>query len=463
MDFDLIVIGSGPGGYVAAIRASQLGLKTAVVEKDNVGGLCLNWGCIPTKSLLKNAEVLNVVKGASEFGLSFENLRYDFGKAISRSRTVVRRLTAGIKHLLSKNGIEYITGTAYIEDSQTVQIYHPTKNQTTKLKTSHIILATGARPKDIPNLTVDGESIITSREALDLKIVPASLLIVGGGATGVEFAHIYSSYGSDVTLVERMGSLLPNEDRDISNLLEKSFVRQGIKVLTEHSILKTTKENENLNVTLQGPLGQGKYSFEKILLATGVEGNTKHIGLEDLGIEISNGFIEVDEKMRTSRSNVYAIGDVTGKLLLAHVASAQAMVAVDSILGIETMPIKYRDMPKATYCHPQITSFGYTESEATKLDLPVKIGSFPFQANGKALATGDTYGLVKLIINENTGEILGAHMIGQEVTELLPELILTKTLSGTVDDIIGTVHSHPTLSEAIREASLGARGRDIHI
>ena len=402
MDFDLIIIGSGPGGYVAAIRASQLGLKTAVIEKGDIGGICLNWGCIPTKALLKNAEVLNLIKRADEFGISYDNLQYDFGKAISRSRTVVRRLTNGIRHLLSKNEIKYITGSAYLEDNRTVKIHHHEGAQITTLKAPHIILATGARPKAIPTISVNGESIITSREALELTTVPSPLLIVGGGATGVEFAHLYKAYGANVTIVEKMESLLPNEDEDISALLEKAFVLQGIRVLTKHSVIKTSTENGILRVTLQGPQGQETYFCEKLLLATGVEGNIYDIGLENLGIAISNGFVDVDEKMQTNVSNIYAIGDLTGKLLLAHVASAQAAIAVDSILGVETKPIEYNNMPRATYCHPQVTSFGYTESEANSIGLPVKVGMFPFQANGKALASADTYGLVKIVTNENT-------------------------------------------------------------
>ena len=458
-NYDLIIVGAGPGGYVAAIRAGQLGLKTAVVERDEVGGVCLNWGCIPSKALLRNAEVLSLFKRAGEFGISFDNLRYDFGEAISRSRTVVKRLTNGVESLLKKNKVDHITGHARLRDAHTVEVAEGSQTLTAE----NVILATGARYRPLTGLEVDGEAIITSREALELTEVPSSVVIVGGGATGVEFAYLYRAYGADVTVVEVLPHLVPGEDEEISQQLERSFARQGITVATGSRVVGVQGGAGGVKLTVESPDGKKELECQKVLVAAGVQGNSDGLGLEELGIEVERGFIVVDEKMRTNVPGIYAIGDVTGKVLLAHVASAQGTLAVETVAGMESRGLDYKKMPRATYCHPQITSFGYTEREATENGYTVKVGRFPFQANGKALALGEGAGMVKVVVDGDSGEIIGAHMIGAEVTELLPELTMTALLEGTVKELGWLTHSHPTLSEAVKEAALAAEGQAIHI
>ena len=458
-DYDVIIIGGGPGGYVAAIRAGQLGLKTAMVEMDDVGGVCLNWGCIPSKALLRNAEVLTLFQRAEEFGISFDNLRYDFGKAISRSRTVVKRLTSGVESLLKKNKVDHIKGYARLKDAHTVEI----EGDSQTITAGNVIIATGARTRPVPGLEVDGETLITSREALELQEVPSPVVIVGGGATGVEFAYLYRAYGAEVTVVEMLPHLVPTEDEEIGQQLERSFSRQGIKVLTGSRVTEVTKGSGGVNLSVESPEGAKELDCQKVLVAVGVQGNSDGLGLEELSIEVERSFIKVDEKMQTNVPGVYAIGDVTGKLLLAHVAQAQGIVAVETIAGMGSRALDYRKMPRATYCQPQVTSFGYTEKEAVDMGYSVKVGRFPFQANGKALALGESDGLVKVVVDGDSGEILGAHMIGTEVTEMLPELTITSLLEGSVKELGWLVHSHPTLSEAIKEAALAVDDLAIHI
>ena len=458
-EYDVVVIGAGPGGYVAAIRAGQLGLKTAVVEADEVGGVCLNWGCIPSKSLLRNAEVLSLFKRAAEFGISYDNLSYDFGTAISRSRTVVRRLTTGVKSLLKKNKVDLINGFARLEDANTITVDGDARTITAK----NIIIATGTRPRPVPGLEIDGDVVISSREALELPEVPSPVAIVGGGATGVEFAYLYRAYDAEVTLVEILPHLLPSEDEEISRQLERSFSRQGIKALTGSRVTDVKRTPEGVTLTVETPDGSASLDCRRVLVAAGVQGNTDGIGLEDVGIEVERSFVRVDDTMRTSVPNIYAIGDVTGKMLLAHVAMAQGVLAVEGIAGIRSPALDYKKMPRATYCNPQVTSFGYTEKEAGEMERSVKIGKFPFQANGKALALGEPEGMVKLVVDADTDEIIGAHMIGPEVTEVLPEIAVTGMLEGSVNELGLLVHSHPTLSEAVKEAALAANGEAIHI
>ena len=458
-DYDVAIIGGGPGGYVAAIRAAQLGLRTALVERDEVGGVCLNWGCIPSKALLKNAEVLTLFQRAEEFGISFDNLRYDFGKAIARSRTVVKRLTGGVESLLKKNRVDYVKGYGRLTDAHTVEV----EGGPQTLTAGSVIVATGARPRPVPGLEVDGETFITSREALELEEAPSPVVIVGGGATGVEFAYLYRAYGAEVTVVEMLPRLVPNEDEEMGQQLERSFSRMGIATLTGSRVTGVNRRPGGVVLTVDTPSGTKELDARKALVAVGVQANSDGLGLEALGIQLERGFISIDERMQTNVPGVYAIGDVTGKLLLAHVAQAQGIVAVETIAGMESPALDYKKMPRAIYCQPQVTSFGYTEKEALDEGYSIKVGRFPFRANGKALALGEPDGLVKVVVDGDSGEILGAHMIGAEVTEMLPELTLTNLLEGSVKELGWLVHSHPTLSEAIKEAALDADGLAIHI
>jgi len=458
-EYDIAVIGAGPGGYVAAIRAVQLGLKTAIVECDEVGGICLNWGCIPSKALLRNAEVVTLFKHAEDFGVTYDNLHLDYSKAIDRSRNVVAKLTKGIAHLLRKNTVDHIVGEASFIDPHTLRI----STSQDVIHAKNFIIATGARPKTIPPLPIDGDTIITSREALKQKDLPAQVIIVGGGAVGVEFASIYKAYGVDVTIVEMLPRILPNEDEEISQLLERYLGQQDIKIMTNAKVSGMTHSNGSVSIELEHNQTVSKLKCDKVLVAIGVQGNVEDLGLKEIGIAAEDGFIKIDDTMATNLPNVYAIGDVTGKLLLAHAASAQGVNAVESIAGLNPNPLIYKDMPKATYCHPQVSSFGLTEKEAKEQGRDIKIGKFPFQASGKALALGDTKGLIKLVTDAKYGEILGAHMIGPEVTELLATVSMTRMLEGTAGELGWLVHSHPTLSETLKEAALAAKDSAIHI
>ena len=458
-EYDVVVIGAGPGGYVAAIRAGQLGLKTAVVEADEVGGVCLNWGCIPSKAILRNAEVLSLFKRASDFGISYENLSYDFGSAITRSRRVVRRLTTGVKSLLRKNKVDLIDGFGRLEDANTIVV----DGRDQSISAKNIIVATGTRPRPVPGLEIDGDVVISSREALELPEAPSPVVIVGGGATGVEFAYMYRAYDADVTVVEMLPHLLPSEDEEISDQLERSFERQGIKALTASRVTDVRRSSDGVSLTVESPDGSTSLECRRVLVAAGVQGNTEGIGLEKSGVATDRSFIQVDQEMRTNVPGIYAIGDVTGKMLLAHVAMAQGVLAVERIAGMSSPTLDYKKMPRATYCIPQVTSFGFTEREAAEVEQPVKIGKFPFQANGKALALGDSEGMVKVVVDAETDEIIGAHLIGPEVTEMLPEIAITGLLEGSVNELGLLVHSHPTLSEAVKEAALAANGEAIHI
>ena len=458
-DYDLVVLGAGPGGYVAAIRAGQLGMKTAVVERDVVGGVCLNWGCIPSKALLRNAEVLNLVRDAESFGISFDNLQFDFGAAIDRSRKVVKRLTGGVELLLRKNKVDRINGYGALRDSKTVEI----AGSGQVVSADNLIIATGARDLEIPSLPVDREVVITSREALELRDIPARVVIVGGGATGAEFAHIYSTYGADVTIVEMLPRLIPLEDEEISTQLERAFKKQGVKAITGAGVRGITVANGKASVAVSKDGEESVVECDKVLVAVGVQGNIDGIGLEAVGVETARGFVVIDDDMKTNVPGVYAIGDVTGRMLLAHVASAQGVTVVESLAGMDPPALDYVRMPRAIYCKPQVASFGLTEAQARKQGLSVKIGKFPFAASGKALALGETDGMVKLVVDAEVGEILGAHMIGSEVTELLGELGLTRLLEGTTAELGWLVHPHPTISEVVKEAALAAEGQAIHI
>jgi dihydrolipoamide dehydrogenase len=461
--YDLVVVGAGPGGYVAAIRAAQLGLSTAVVEREEVGGVCLNWGCIPTKSLLRNAEVIGLLKQGKEYGFTFDNLQVDFAAAIKRSRRVSNRLVKGVQGLLKKNGVEVVKGTGRLLAPGRVAV----EPEGIVLEAGHIILATGAQSRSIPGLSVDGERIITSREALARESCPDSIIIVGAGAIGVEFAHLYNTYGADVTLVEMLPRVLPLEDEEVSTTLARALKRRKIRVLTNTRTEGATVTEDAVAVQVKQVESGDEETLtaDVVLVAIGVRPNSEDLGLDSAAVGTDrHGFVPVDGYMRTSSPGIYAIGDLTGKLLLAHVASAQGMVAVEHIAGHETQPIEeYAFMPRCTYSQPQVASLGLSEAEAREQGHDINVGRFPFQASGKALALAEREGFVKIVAHSTSGEILGVHMIGAEVTELLPELALARTLEATPEEIARTVHAHPTLSEVIMEAAHGVEGQPIHI
>ena len=460
-DYDVVVIGAGPGGYVAAIRAAQLGMKTAVVERDELGGICLNWGCIPTKSLLRNAEVLALFRRAEEFGIHVDGLTHDFGAAIDRSRQVASRLTRGVEYLFRKNKVERIAGEGVLRGPGQVEV----KGTGQVISAGSVILATGARPRSLPDLPVDGTLVMTSREALERKDLPESVVIIGGGAIGCEFAYLYNAYGVRVTLVELLPHLLPLEDPEVSQQLERAFRDQGITVLTGTKIVGSEASTgaSGVALTLETPSGSESVTAAAALVAVGIQGNTEDIGLEAAGVATERGFIVVDERMQTSVPSVFAIGDVTGRLPLAHVASAQGVAVVESLAGLDTAPLDYALMPRAVYCQPQVASWGLSEEAAKEAGHDVQVGRFPFTANGKALGLGEAQGSVKLVVDARYGAILGAHLIGPDVTELLAELSMTRALEGTADELGAMVHAHPTLSETLKEAALAARGQPIHM
>ena len=462
-NFDLVVIGAGPGGYHAAIRGAQLGFKTAVVEKDDgtgiggMGGVCLNWGCIPSKSLLKNAELVNTLKRPGDWGLSFDNFKADMGKAVERSRKVSGTLTQGIGFLLRKNKIEAFKGKGSLSGPSSVQVEGgPTLNAKT------VVIATGARPRSLPNLEIDGTSIITSRQALELKETPKSIGIVGGSAIGVEFAYYFRAYGAEVTIFEMLPHLVPNEDEEVSAELERAFKKQGINYVTGAKVSGTKKRGDQLAIKYEAGGEPGEFVCDRVLLGVGVQPNSDGIGLEKVGVQTDRGFIKVNSKLQTTLPNVFAVGDVTGKMLLAHVAFTQGVFVAEHLKGLNPPEISYPDMPRCTYCVPQIASIGITEKQAREQGIKVKTGKFPFRGAGKAIAIGEFEGFVKIVTDEESGEVLGAHMIGPEVTELVAEIGVLKTLEGTPYELGGTTHAHPTLSEAVKEAALAVRGEAIH-
>ncbi|MBN1453216.1 MAG: dihydrolipoyl dehydrogenase [Anaerolineales bacterium] len=462
--YDVVVIGAGPGGYVAAIRAAQLGQKTAIVDKQWMGGVCLNVGCIPSKSLLRNAEIAHILRErGKDFGFSFDNLSLDYGVAFKRSRQNSDRLTKGVGFLMKKNGITVYMGTAHLPKPGTVTVTDA-EGKATELSAKNIVVATGATASVPGAWKVDGEKVVTYLEAIMQDKLPKSAVIIGAGAIGVEFATIWNSYGVEVTIVEMLPHLVPLEDEEVSKELEKNFKKNGINFLTGHKVesVETTKTGVKVVVSAEGK--ETTLEAEQALVAIGFRPNSSGLGLEELGVKISErGFIEIDERMVTNVPGIWAIGDVTGKLMLAHVGSAMGIVCAENIAGAETVTLDYEMMPRATYCQPQVASFGLTEAQAMERGYQVKIGRFPFQPNGKALGLGDYAGFVKLVVDEKYGEILGAHMIGPEVTELLPELTLAHMMELTPAEIARNVHAHPTLSEVIMEAAHGAEGSPIHI
>ncbi len=463
-DFDVVIIGAGPAGYVAAIRAAQLKQKVAIVDKQWLGGVCLNVGCIPSKSLLKNAEVAYTLRErGKDFGFSFDNLKFDYGVAVKRSRQNSDRLTKGVGFLMRKNSVTVYMGEARLKNKNTVTVTDADK-KVTELNAKNIIVATGATAVVPAAWKPDGEKIVTYLEAILQTKLPKSVIIIGSGAIGVEFATIWRSYGVDVTIVEMLPRLVPLEDEEISKELKKEFEKRGIKCLVGNKVESVDASPTGVKVKTSAEGKENTLEAEQALVAIGFRPNSKGFGLEEAGVKINErGFIEINDKMQTSVPNIWAIGDVTGKLMLAHVGSAMGIVAAENIAGAETVTLDYEMMPRATYCQPQVASFGLTEAQARERGHNIKVGRFPFQANGKALGLGDYAGFIKILVDDKYGEILGAHMIGPEVTELLPELTLAHLMELTPHEIARNVHAHPSLSEVLSEAAHAAEGMPIHI
>ncbi len=465
---DVVVIGAGPGGYVAAIRASQLKMKTIIVEREHLGGVCLNWGCIPTKALLRTAEVYTNMKHAKSFGLKAENIGFDLDAVVKRSRDIAGKLSGGIDFLMKKNKIEVVMGAAKLEKGAPAPIVRvKTKDGEDVIKAKHVILATGARARTIPaaGLEPDGKFIWTAKEAMIPDIMPNKLLVIGSGAIGIEFASVYNALGADVTVVEMLDRILPAEDEEISALAEKQFKKQGMKILTGAAVEKLEKGKSSVKATIK--LADGKkheVEADRVVLAIGITGNVENIGLEAVGAKIDRGHVVVDEWLATGAPGLYAIGDLVGAPWLAHKASHEGVLCVERIAGISGLhPMDVTRIPGCTYSSPQIASVGLTEAKAKAAGKKVKVGRFPFNGNGKAIALGEPEGLVKTVFDETTGELLGAHMIGAEVTELIQGFAIARTMEGTEEDLMHTIFPHPTLSEMMHEATLDAYGRVIHI
>lgn len=460
--FDCIVIGSGPGGYVAAIRAAQLGLKTAVVEKESPGGVCLNWGCIPTKALLKSAELAVKLKKISNFGIDVENVTYNFEKVVDRSRDVVGKMTGGVKFLLKKNKVTLIEGHARLKKGNQISVTD-SGGKESSYTYGNVIIATGARARTLPHLPVDGEKVITYRHALALKDQPKKILVIGAGAIGVEFAYFYNSFGTDVTIVEMMDNLVPIEDEEVAKTLSKSFKKAGMNVKT-NTVVESI-ENTGSGVKAQLKSGDKTETWEGdiCLVAIGVQGNSEDLGLEEVGIVPEKSFIEVDEFYQTGVPNIYAIGDIVGPPLLAHVASHEGIIAAEHIANAHPHPIDYDNVPGCTYCQPQVASVGLTEAAAKEKGINIKVGKFPFTASGKAVASEETEGFVKVIIDKDLEEVLGVHIIHAEATELIAEAGIIRSHEGIASSVFNTIHAHPTLSEAVMEAMGDALGKAIHI
>lgn len=453
--YDIVIIGGGPGGYVAAIRAAQLGKKVAIIEESLLGGVCSNWGCIPTKSLLKNADVLDLIKNASKYGIEIPEYKVHWDKVIKRSRNISKRLNKGIEYLMNKNKIEFINSRAILKNANTVLI----NDSKEEINADFIILATGTTQKNLPNLAIDGKQIISSKEAMILDNIPKRMLVVGGGAIGIEFAHLYNVFGSDVTIVEAMPRILPNEDEDISKELSTIFSRRKINILTGKTVNKVNKIKKGITVSI----GKETIETDIVLVAVGVTGNISNIGLEKVGLKTNNGFINKNTFLQTNIKNIYTIGDVSGPPLLAHVASAEGIIAVEHICGLDVNEMRYDNIPACTYCNPEIASVGLTESQAKEKGYTLKIGKFPFRALGKSLADGNHDGFVKVIYDDKYGELLGCHIIGYNASNLISEVGIARMLETTYHEILKTIHPHPTLSEAISEATANALDEAIHI
>lgn len=466
-EFDLTIIGGGPGGYTAAIRASQLGFKTAIIEKDKLGGVCLNWGCIPTKALLKNAELMNSLKRAGEFGVSVKNVSFDFNKVVARSRKVAEMSAKGVQYLMKKNKIDLFEGSGTFENDKSISVLDYSGNEIERLKSRFTIVATGARAGTIGNIRFDEDKILSSTGALLLKEVPEKMTIVGSGAIGMEFAYFYNAFGTDVTIIEMLPGLLPVEDKEISNVVAREFRKKGIKTFVDTKTEDVQLKDSSVITKVTGKENK-EIESDVVLIAVGVRGNIENLGLEDISVELFKNGIKVDKNYKTNVEGIYAIGDVAlidpkGKPWLAHVASAEAVNCVEKMKSLHTRDIDYENIPGCTYCQPQVASVGLTEEEAVSKGYELRIGKFPFTANGKSRAMGETAGMVKLIFNKKNDELLGGHIVGAEATELINELAVIKSLHGTGESIIQTIHAHPTLSESIMEAAGVAYGEAINI
>lgn len=459
--FDIAIIGGGPGGYVAAIRASQLGFRTAVVERDRLGGVCLNWGCIPTKALLKNAEIYNQFKNSDEWGIHHKDLSFDFGRIIKRSRDVALRNSKGVEYLFKKYKVEHISGFGRLAGKGKIEVEWEGRPVET-VSAKHLIVATGARPRSLPGIAIDGKRVISSTEAMVLAAPPKSMVIIGAGAIGVEFAYFFSSFGTKVTMIEMMPTILPIEDAEISKLLASNFRKAGIDILTGTTV-ESAGGSKAVEITVVTKEGRKELTADVALMAVGVQGNVEKMGLEELGVKVERSWIQVDEFSRTAVEGVYAIGDVAGPPWLAHVASREGIVCVEAIAGRNPQPIDYENIPSCTYCQPQVASVGLTEEKAIAAGHQIKVGRFPFTASGKARAIGETEGLVKLLFDAKYGELLGAHILGADATEMIAELGIAKTLETSGHEIARTIHAHPTLSEAVMEAAANAYGEAVNI
>ena len=461
MNYDIIVIGSGPGGYVTAIRAAQLGFKTAIIEKENLGGICLNWGCIPTKALLKSAQVFKYINHAEDFGLNKVEASFDFPNVVQRSRGVAEKMSKGVEFLMKKNKIDVIFGTAKVKPGKKVAVEKD--GAVTEYTAEHIVLATGARSRELPNLPQDGKKVIGYRQALTLSKQPKSMIVVGSGAIGVEFAYFYATMGTQVTVVEFMPNIVPVEDEDVSKHLEKSFKKAKIKVMTNASVESVDTSGDGVKAQVKTEKGIVELQADILLSAVGITANIENIGLEEVGIKTEKGRVVVDEWYRTSVPGYYAIGDILPTQALAHVASAEGITCVEKIKGLDVERIDYGNIPGCTYCTPEIASVGLTEKQAKEKGYEIKVGKFPFSASGKATANGDTDGFVKVIFDAKYGEWLGCHMIGTGVTEMIAEAVAARKLETTGHEILKTIHPHPTLSESVMEAVAAAYGEVIHI
>ena len=459
--YDVAIIGGGPGGYVAAIRAAQLGMKPVVIEKGRPGGVCLNWGCIPTKALLKNAELVLMMQHAEDYGISCDNLTFDISKAVERSRKAADTLAGGVEFLLKKNDVPVISGHGRLKSASTVEVTDA-EGQTSEVEAKSIIISTGSRSKNIPVIPVDGERIITSSEAMLLEKPPESMTIIGGGAIGVEFAYYYAAYGTKITIIEMLPHLLPLEDEEISEQLEKAFQKLGVNLMTGAKVEKAEAGSGGTTVIISKDDKTETIYSDITLMAIGRDPNSEELGLEELGVETDRGFIKVNEEYQTNVAGVYAIGDVIGAPLLAHVASAEGISLMEQLAGHETHPIDYGNIPSCTYCQPQVASVGLTEKAAAEQG-DIKVFKMPYRSSGKAVAVGHVEGMVKLVADARYGEILGAHVIGADATELIAELCTARTLETTAAEIRQTIHAHPTLSELVMEAAAGIDGEAIHI
>ena len=463
--YNIAVLGGGPGGYVAAIRAGQLGLKTVVIDKDRLGGICLNWGCIPTKSLLKNAEIYDTIKNHGEdFGISAKELTFDFTKIIKRSRNISEKITNNVEILVKKNKIDRIKGFGKIVSKNQIDIFDEGGKKIQSVNADKIIIATGAKPRSVPSIPIDKKNIITSTEAMILPEQPKEFIVIGAGAIGIEFAYFYNVLGTKVTVIEMLDSILPIEDKDLSDTLARSFRKRGIEIYTKSTVEKAEVKGNKVEVTIKIDGEIKKLSADKVLSAIGVTGNVEGFGLEELGVELFKNHIKVNKSnYETSVKGIFAIGDVIGPPWLAHVASAEGIHCVEKIKGMNPPDINYEAIPGCTFCQPQVASVGLTEAKAKEKGFEVKVGKFPFMASGKAFAVGEREGFVKFVTDAKYGEILGVHIIGAEATELIAEATLAKTLEATTESVIKTIHAHPTLSESVMEAASAVYGESVHI